>query len=379
MRVALVHDWLVTYRGGEKVLEAMAGLFPDADVYTLFHRSGELPASLERRNIRTSDLQALPGVHRYYRRLLPVLPLALRTLRLPATYDLVISSSHCVAKGIAVPEGARHLSYVYAPMRYMWHQFDQYFGPGRAGWPTRLAALAARPYLRHWDVASVRTVDRFVTLSRHIASKILELYGRPAEVVYPPVELDRFVHRPVGEGKGGYFLWLGALAPYKRVDLAIAAAARLKVPLWIAGAGQVRLKDLPPNVRALGPVSDERAVELYRDARALLFTGEEDFGLTPLEAQACGRPVIALGRGGALETVSDRTGVFFNEASTEALCQAIRKFETWEKGFDPAQARQNAQRFSPDAFRRQFLAQVDDLMGRDSNVAAKAGSARSSA
>jgi len=364
MKVALVHDWLVGYRGGEKVLAAMAGLFPEADVYTLIHRPGALPPSLEARRPRTSRLQSLPGVFRLYRHLLPVLPLAIRSMRLERGYDLVISSSHCVAKGIRAPEGARHLSYVHAPMRYMWHQFDDYFGPGRASPVVRLGARAARPFLRRWDVASARGVDRFVANSRHIAGRIRELYGREAAVVYPPVELERFTREPPGGGRGGYFLWLGALVPYKRVDLAIAAAARARVPLWIAGSGQVELRDVPPNVRVFGAVKDEEVPALYRNARALLFTGEEDFGLTPLEAQACGRPVIALARGGALETVTPRTGLFFQEPTEDSLLGALSGFDAWERTFAPEEARRNALRFGLEPFREGLLREVTALLGR---------------
>lgn len=357
MRVALVHDWLVTYRGGEKVLEAIAELFPQADLYTLIFEPGPFPDALRSRRIQTSFLQRLPGVARYYRHLLPVMPAAIRSLRLEG-YDLVISSSHCVAKGVRVPRGARHLSYVHAPMRYMWHQFDEYFGPGRASLPTRAAARAVRPFLRRWDVAASAGVDRFVANSHHIASKIRAFYGREAAVVHPPVDLDRFTRDPPGGGRGGYFLWLGAFAPYKRVDLAVEAFRRLGAPLWIAGSGQQRLDALPANVRLLGQVSDAEVPGLYRDARALVFTGEEDFGLTPLEAQACGRPVIALRRGGATETVTPDTGLFFDEPTPEALVAAVRAFDGWERSFDPARAQAQAARFSRARFQQELMAEI---------------------
>lgn len=363
MKVALVHDWLVTYRGGERVLDAMARIFPDADLYALLRKPGAMPPSLESRHPRTSALQALPGVHRYYKHLLPILPAAIRSISLEGRgYDLVISSSSCVAKGVRVPRGARHLCYVHAPMRYMWHQFDDYFGPGRAGLVTRLGARAARPFLRRWDVRSSSGVDRFVANSRHIAGRIRELYGREAAVVHPPVDLDRFIREPPGQGRGGYLLWLGALVPYKRVDLALAAAARTGLPLWIAGQGQLPPGPVPPSVRVLGPVKEEEVPALFRDARALLFTGEEDFGITPLEAQACGRPVVALGRGGALETVTPRTGLFFAEPTVEALVGALGSLTGWERTFDPGEARANALRFGQESFREGLLREVDALM-----------------
>ncbi|HYV45812.1 MAG TPA: glycosyltransferase [Myxococcaceae bacterium] len=363
MKVALVHDWLVAFRGGERVLDAMARIFPDADLYALLRKPGALPPSLESRGVRTSPLQALPGVHRYYKQLLPILPAAIRALSLEGQgYDLVISSSSCVAKGVRVPPGARHLCYVHAPMRYMWHQFGDYFGPGRAGLVTRLGARAARPFLRRWDVRSSRGVDRFVANSRHIAGRIRELYGREASVVYPPVDLDRFTREPPGQGRGGYLLWLGALVPYKRVDLALAAAERTGLPLWIAGQGQLPPGPVPRNVRFLGVVNEEEVPGLYRNARALLFTGEEDFGLTPLEAQASGRPVVALARGGALETVTPRTGIFFGEPTVEALVDALRALDGWERTFDPQQARANALRFGQDQFREGLLREVAALL-----------------
>jgi glycosyltransferase involved in cell wall biosynthesis len=364
MKVALVHDWLVTYRGGEKVLEAVCELFPGADLYTLVHKPGGVSPLIEDRRIHTSFLQSVPGVFERYRHLLPLMPAAISAFRLGA-YDLVLSSSHCVAKGIRKPSGARHLSYVHAPMRYMWDLFDDYFGPGRASPAVRLAARTARPWLQRWDRQSARGVDRFVANSRHIASKIERYYDRPASVVNPPVELERFASQPLeGCGQGGYFLWLGAFAPYKRLDLAIEAFAELGLPLWVGGSGQdaARFRSVPKNVRMLGQVSDEDLPGLYRNARALLFTGEEDFGITPLEAQASGRPVIALGRGGALETVTPRTGLFFHEQSARALADTVRDFDGWEAGFRPEDARQNALGFGKARFQQQLMAQVEAVM-----------------
>ncbi|MHB8874081.1 MAG: glycosyltransferase [Myxococcaceae bacterium] len=353
MKVALVHDWLITYRGGEKVLEALCELFPQAELFTLLHEKGAMPQALERRRITTSFLDAIPGARARHRHLLPLFPAAIGSLSLEG-FDLVVSSSHCVAKGVRKPPGARHLSYVHAPMRYMWDRFDDYFSPGRASPAVRLAARAMRPLLQAWDERSARGVDRFVANSHHIAGQIARRYGRQAQVVHPPVELERFCATPLaGTGRGGYFLWLGALAPYKRADLAIEAFRELGLPLWIAGSGQDsgRLaRTLPPNVKMLGQVSDDDLPALYRDARAFVFTGEEDFGLTPLEAQASGRPVIAFGRGGALETVTPATGIFFGEQTREALVAAVRSFDRWEERFDPAAARAQARRFSKEAF-----------------------------
>ncbi|MFZ5471269.1 MAG: glycosyltransferase [Myxococcota bacterium] len=363
MKVALVHDWLVTYRGGEKVLEAIAELFPDAELFTLFHEPGAV-SSLDDRRVHTSFLNRWPFARARYRHFLPLFPKAIEALDLSGV-DLVISSSHCVAKGVRKPVGAKHLSYVHAPMRYMWDRYEDYFGPGRASRAVRTAAWVVRPYLQRWDRRSSAGVDRFVANSHYIAQRIAATYGREAAVVHPPVELGRFASQPLeGTGKGGYYLWLGALAPYKRVDVAIEAFRRLRSPLWIGGTGQdealVR-HGLPSNVKWLGQVADVDLPALYRDARALVFAGEEDFGITPLEAQACGRPVIALGRGGVLETVTAKTGRFFSEQTPEALAAAVTSFEAWEEQFHPADARAHASRFTKNEFQRRFLEELSRL------------------
>lgn len=364
-RVALAHDWLVTWRGGEKVLLAIAELFPDAPIFTLFHDGGAMPAALEAHRVEASLLDRIPGARERHRLFLPLMPAAIRAMR-PRDVDLVISSSHCVAKAIPVPRGAKHLSYVHAPLRYMWDRFDDYFGPGRASLPVRLAARTLRPAFRAWDVFTSTGVDRFVTNSRHVAQQVAERYHRHARVIHPPVELERFMHQPLSAaGQGGYYLCFGALAPYKRIDLAIEAFKRLGLPLWIAGSGQSKdwLHGLPKNVKALGHVSDDEVPDLYRNARALVFPGVEDFGITPLEAQACGRPVIAMGEGGALETVTGETGLFFREQTVEALMDAVRRFEAFEPGFQPSRARAQAETFTKTAFQTALLAELNALMG----------------
>ncbi len=361
MRVALVHDWLITWRGGEKVLAALADQFPSAPIYTLFHEPGAMPQTLEQHRVVTSFLDALPGARARHRQFLPLMPAAIRGLSLPDV-DLVISSSHCVAKGVRVPKGARHLSYVHAPLRYMWDRFDDYFGPGRASAPVRAAAALMRPAFQAWDVATAGGVDRFVANSRHVAAQIAERYRRFARVVHPPVELERFAGPP-GRGASGAFLCLGALAPYKRVDLAIEAFRRLGWPLLIGGSGQSRawLRNLPPNVKVLGQVSDAELPALYRDARALVFPGLEDFGITPLEAQACGRPVIAFAGGGALETVTGRTGQLFQQQTVEGLVAALEQFDAFERTFDPLAAQAQAARFTRAAFQQGIAQEISAL------------------
>ncbi|NTX14132.1 glycosyltransferase family 4 protein [Myxococcus llanfairpwllgwyngyllgogerychwyrndrobwllllantysiliogogogochensis] len=367
MKVALVHDWLVTHRGGERVLDALCEVLPDADIYTLIHRPGSQSPAIEGRRIFTSFLQRIPGIHERYRHFLPLMPRAIESLRLQDDYDVVLSSSHCVAKGLRVPAGLPHLSYVHAPMRYMWDLFDDYFGPGRTRLPVRVAAHAVRPWLQRWDRASAERVDHFVANSHHVAGKLQRFWGRGATVVHPPVDLERFTRLPLeGGGQGGYFLWLGAFAPYKRLDIALEAFRALGAPLWVVGTGQEasRLGSTAssPHIRFLGNVSDDALPSLYRDARALIFTPEEDFGITPLEAQATGRPVIAFGKGGALETVNSRTGLFFSEQTPASLADAVRRFETWEVGFRAEDARSQAERFGRAVFQRAMLSEVESVL-----------------
>lgn len=367
MRVALVHDWLVTQRGGERVLEELCTLFPKAELFTLIHKKGGVSPQIEERRIHTSFLQHVPGVTTRYRHLLPLFPAAIESFRLE-NFDLVLSSSHCVAKGIRPPPNAVHVSYVHAPMRYMWDLFGDYFGPGRAPLPVRIAARAARPALQRWDRRSSSRIDALIANSHNVAGKLGRFWGRSAHVVHPPVDLARFSTGPLGRGEGDYFLWLGAFAPYKRLDIAIDAFAALGLPLRIVGGGQeeARLsgRALPPNVKLLGAKSDAELPELYRRARAFIFTAEEDFGITPLEAQASGRPVIALGRGGALETVTPKTGLFFAEQTAESLADAVRRFERSAEAFDPASARSHAAAFSPERFRSELMRHIDAALTR---------------
>lgn len=357
------------------MLAAMAQLFPSAPIATLFHEPKVTPVELAGHPITTSWLDRVPGARRRHRQVFPLMPLAVRGLELPAV-DLVISSSHCVAKAVPVPKGARHLSYVHAPLRYMWDRFDDYFGRGRAPWPVRLGARLMRPGMQAWDVATTRGVDRFVANSRHVAAQIAERYHRQARVVHPPVEVERFTRLPLeGSGRGGYFLWVGALAPYKRVDLAIEAFRRSGRELWIAGSGQdaAWLRSLPPNVKALGQVPDDALPALYRDARALIFPGVEDFGITPLEAQASGRPVIAFAAGGVLETVRQETGLLFPEQSVGALEHALERFDAFERSFQPSVARTWAQGFGLQAFQQAIVEEVVAVMAGHPSVPRGAG------
>jgi len=362
MRTALIHDWLTGMRGGERVLEALCGLYPDADIFTLYHRRGSVSAEIERHRIYTSFIQRLPMAATYYRQYLPVFPIAIEQFDLD-DYDLVISSSHCAAKAVVAPGRARHLCYCHSPMRYAWDQFDLYFGVDRTG------AFASRWFYRpmlarlaRWDAATAPRVQRFTANSAYVAGRIRRYYNRVATVVYPPV--DTIFFHPAGEFPGSHFLIVSALVPYKRVELAIAACNRLGAPLRIVGDGpdRARLEAVAgPNVTFLGPLGHAEVRDEYRQALAVLLPGEEDFGIVPVEAQACGRPVVALGRGGALETVHDgENGVLFAEPDVESLAAALERVARLR--FDPAAVARTAARFSRERYLEHMRAVIDETI-----------------
>ena len=353
MKIAVVHDWLTGNRGGEKVLAEILDLFPGAVVFTLFHFPGSVPRSIEKHEIRTTFLQGLVSPGRDYRTLLPLFPVAAETWDLSG-FDLVLSSSHCVAKNARAPSGAFHLSYVHTPVRYLHDLFEAYF-EGRSP-VVKAAARLVRSPLAAWDVRTAARPGALLANSAHVAGRIRRLWNRESEVVPPPV--DTFFYAPAtttGSRKG--LLVVSALVPYKRVADAVGAAAILGTPLTIAGKGpeEVRLRRLAgPSVRFAGSPPDEELRELYRSAEAVLMPGEEDFGIVPVEAQACGTPVVALGRGGAVETVADgKTGVLYPGEGPEALAAAVRRLRTLS--LDPADAVAGVRRFSRAAFRARFL------------------------
>ncbi len=377
MKVALIHDWLTGMRGGERCLEVFCELFPEATLFTLFHFKGRVSPAIEGMAIRTSFLQSFPGLEKRYRHYLPLFPLAAERFDL-REYDLVLSSSHCVAKGVRPREGALHLCYLHAPMRYVWDRYHDYFAPGKAGVLTQGAMAAAAPWLRRWDVASSRRVDRFVANSRYTSGLIRRLYGREAEVVYPPVETKRFY---LCSEQDDYYLIVSALVPYKAVDLALEAFNRLKRPLWIVGSGpdERRLRQMAgPRIRFLGWVPYEDLPAYYARSRALIFPGVEDFGIAPLEAMASGRPVIAYGEGGALESVvplddpegRPPTGLFFWPHTAEALIDAVRRFEAEGVRFDPPALRRHAEGFDRAVFKEKMRAFIQEsgVGGQESGV-----------
>jgi glycosyltransferase involved in cell wall biosynthesis len=338
-------------RGGEKVLEALCERFPEAPIYTLVHRAGSVSRAIESHQIHTSFVQRLPGGVGSYQRYLPLLPAAIERFDLRG-YDLVLSTSHCVAKGARVHPGTTHLCYCHTPMRYVWAAYEEYFGGGRIGPPASWLMPVVSTYLRMWDVASCLRVDSFAANSAHVAARIRRWYGRAARVIHPWVDTDRF--RPGVGGGGRYDLILSALVPYKRIDVALRAYEGRSEELVVAGNGVDRdrlIRSAPRNVRFLGWLGAEETVRLMQGCRALIFPGEEDFGIVPVEAMACGKPVVALGRGGALETVVDgRTGVLFDEPTPAALRSAIDRMASgiW----NPEVIREHALCFGRERFER---------------------------
>jgi glycosyltransferase involved in cell wall biosynthesis len=366
LRVAIVHYWLVSRRGGERVIEALMELFPQADIYTVICDPERLQGPLKTRPIKTSFLQRIPGAKRHYQKLLPLFPLALENFDLSG-YDLVISSESGPAKGVVTGTRTCHVCYCHTPMRYLWDLCGEYRQQVPGGALGRALFCVIAHYLRLWDVASAARVDYFVANSRNVANRIEKTYRRSAEVIYPPVAVDRF--RPQSE-VGDYYLVVSQLVAYKRIDLAIEACNRLQRKLLIIGAGSEfeRLKGMAgPTVHLLGRKDDDELRNYYAGCRALLFPGEEDCGIAPLEAQASGRPVIALGRGGALETVrgwfvgenpldaDQRTGIFFSTPTVDALTAAIQEWELYQYRFSPENIRRHAQQFSTERFKSEIL------------------------
>jgi glycosyltransferase involved in cell wall biosynthesis len=362
MRTAVVHDWLTGMRGGEKALEGVFEVFPEADLFTLLHVPGSVSPAIERRRVTTSFVQRLPNAARWYRHYLPVFPLAVARFEF-ASYDLVVSVSHCAVKSIVHGPGTKHLCYCLTPMRYAWDQFEAYFGRERIG---RVGEAVMRPImtgLARWDAATADRVDEFVAISDYVAERIARYYNRKASVVYPPVDTGFFV--PDDSGAERRALVVSALVPYKRIDLAIEACARAGVPLTVVGDGPelARLRrQAGPAVDFRGWISDEAIRAEYRRAGVVLLPGVEDFGIVPLEAQACGRPVVALGQGGARETVVDGvTGALVAEATADAFAAAIRR--TLDARLDAGPIRAHAERFGRARFVREIRSAADRLLG----------------
>jgi glycosyltransferase involved in cell wall biosynthesis len=365
-RVALVHDWLTGQRGGEKVLDVFAEIFPNAPIYTLFHFKGSQIEAVEKRNIRTSFLQGFPFLRKKYRHYLPLYPLAAELFDLQK-FELVISTSHCVAKGVIPHPDSLHICYVHSPVRYAWNQYFSYFSPRRLSLFSRILIPPLIHYLRLWDESSSHRVDHFIANSRNVARRIEKYYRRPARVIYPPVDTHFF--RPA-DREADYYLIVSALVPYKRIDLAIEVFNRTEFPLKIVGQGpdyKELKKRARTNIEFLGSLEAEDLLQVYQGAIALIMPGEEDFGITSLEAQACGVPVIAYGKGGAVETVMpEKTGLFFHELRVKSLLETLDKFRVLE--FNKNTLRANAMTFSRDIFKEKisefFLEKWSEHKGR---------------
>jgi len=354
-RVALAHHWVMSMRGGEKVLEQICQVVPDAPIYTLVAEPGKLSPILRGHPIHTSWLQRLPGGARHYKKLLPLFPAAVSALRVEGPVDVVISSDASVIKGLAIPPGVPHLCYCYSPPRYLWDMQKEYAESAEVGGPVGRAVFDfVAPYVREFDRRAAGRVTHFAAISEFVRQRIQAAYGREAEVIYPPVALDEFV--VAKEKPEDFYLVVSQLVPYKRIDLAVEAFNRMKRRLIVIGEGseRARLEKLAgPTVTFLGPQPLPVLRDHFQRCRALIFPGVEDFGITPLEAQASGRPVIAYRMGGALETVRENvTGLFFDAQTVESLADAVRRLEEME--FNPAECRSNAERFAPEHFRANF-------------------------
>jgi len=354
MKIALIHDWLNGMRGGEKVLEVLTELFPEAHIYTLLYEPAKISPVIKKLQIHTSFIQHLPFHRRYYRWYLPLFPFAVSRFKL-SDYDLVISTSHCVAKGARVPNGIVHICFCFTPMRYVWDFSKEYFR-------NKVIAFLIRPilaYLKHWDRKTAVRPDYFFSISQNVASRIKKYYNRKAGIIYPPVDTDYFVPQDID---GNFYLIVSALVPYKRIDIAVEAFNRLGLPLRIIGAGtewaSLRRR-AGANIEFLGWQPNNILRDSYARCRAFIFPGIEDFGITVLEAQSSGRPVIAYAEGGAIETVKDsETGVFFYKQDSESLVKAVRHFEQISSGFNKEKIRQNALLFSRNRFKQELRNEI---------------------
>ena len=363
LRVALVHDWLTGMRGGEKCLEVLCRAFPDATLHTLIHRRGALSPAIEGMDIRTSPLQRVPGVLEHYRKLLPIMPLAARSWRV-GEVDLVVSLSHCVAKMVRPPEGVPHVCYCFTPMRYAWDGRDAYLSSWSDRPVKRALAGALLDRLRRKDRATSGRVSHFVAISETIRDRIGRCYGRESRVIQPPVDTEFYTPDPAIP-REDFYLCVSALVPYKNLEHAILACSASGRRLVVIGAGpeRARLERLAgPSVTFLGWQSDEAIRDHYRRCRALLFPGEEDFGIVPIEALACEAPVIALGRGGVAETVDASVGRTYADPGPDSLRAALDAWEAEGRPFLPETARARAESLAMPIFRRRLLGYLAEVV-----------------
>lgn len=358
MKVALVHYWLVTMRGGERVLEALCRLYPQADIFTHVVNRDILSPVLRQHTIYTSFIQKLPGSIKHYPKYLPLMPLALEQWDL-SDYDLIISCESGPAKGVLTRAESLHVCYCHTPMRYLWDFYHEYLA--NSSFLVRAGMRLLSPALRQWDVVSSNRVDHFIANSHTVARRIRKHWRREAAVVNPPVNIENF---PLStQTREDFYLCLGQLVAYKRIDIAVAACTRLNLPLVVAGEGdclETLKKIAGPSVRFVGRPDGAEVCRLLSCCRALLFPGEEDFGIVPVEAMSTGAPVIAFKRGGATETVIDGvTGILFAEQTCESLCQSLQDFERNPDVFDPLTISLHAEKYGEEHFNTAFLAQVE--------------------
>lgn len=371
MKVAIVCDWLVTYAGAEKVLEQMLNVFPDADLYALVDFiEPEQRVFIKNKKVTTTFIQNLPNAKTNYRKYLPLMPLAIEQLDVSG-YDLVISSSHCVAKGIIIGPDQIHISYVHSPMRYAWDLQHQYLREsnitkGVKGW----IAKAILHYMRMWDYRTSNSVDFYLSNSKFVSRRIWKCYRREAEVLYPPVNVNGF---SLNNTKENFYFTASRMVPYKKIDLIVEAFSQMPdKKLVVVGDGGEFVKvqaKAGQNVKLLGYQPFEVLKDYMQRAKAFVFAAEEDFGIVPVEAQACGTPVIAFGKGGALETVKDLryeepTGLFFSEQSVTSIIEAIKTFEDNQELFTPQNCRKNAEQFSEERFRNAFQDFVNNVINK---------------
>jgi glycosyltransferase involved in cell wall biosynthesis len=372
LKIAVVHDWLTGMRGGEKVLEIIFELFPGAELFTLLYNEGSVSPLIADRKIHTSFINKLPFKSNKYRNYLPLFPTAIELFDFKE-YDLIISTSHCVAKGVRTPPNTLHVSYVHSPMRYVWDMYEDYFGYDKIGFLQKLIIPPFANYLRMWDVTSSNRVDYFIANSQHVANRIKKYYRRDSTVIHPPVNTEIYKKSEINDG---FYLVVSALVPYKRIDLAVEAFNNTGKNLLIIGEGPEKSKlrrIAKDNIQFVDGLKSEELVNYYSKCKALIFPGEEDFGIIPVEAQSCGKPVIAFARGGALETIigydgkneKQCTGLFFEDQNSDSLLNAIEKFEklSWDKDV----INQHAQKFNRNRFKNKlsgfFNQKVSDFLG----------------
>ena len=361
LKVAIVHDWLVNYGGAERVVETFLEIFPQADIYTLVYDEKKMGKSFPKEKIHTTFIQKIPKATKLYTKLLPLMPLAFEELNL-TKYDLVISSSSCCAKGVITSPNTLHLSYIHSPMRYIWDLYYDY--KEKSNFLVKIFMMAFSKKLRIWDITSSRRIDVLIANSNYIKKRIKKCWGLDAEVINPPVETEKYF--PNNKEAEDFYVVFSRFVAYKRIDLAIEACKELGKKLVVIGDGEEReklkkLADNDKNIIFTGRISDEEVRDYLQRCKAMIFSAEEDFGIIPVEVQACGRPVIAYGKGGALETVvSGKTGVFFYEQNKESVVKAIKKFEQMK--FDTVDILENSKKFSKEIFKEKILKIVEEKL-----------------